>query len=112
MFADPPEIVAPFVSVHPVPEEKSPFVTNSLPSTNPLLLSSINPTDCSTAVTGVVPAESWNSVVRSDGSYQAPTSPAAKRDAGVNLAPPKAPNLPTASCSTIRPRSQPSAGRE
>ncbi len=50
-------------------------VASSLPSTSPLLLSSINPTDCSTAVTGVVPALSWNSVEKSLGSYHRPCTP-------------------------------------
>jgi hypothetical protein len=59
-------------------------VTNSDPSTNPFDLSSISPTNCSTAVTGVVPAESWNSVVRSLGSYHAPCSPAENSEAGEN----------------------------
>ena len=40
-------------------------------------LSSILPTGCPDAVTGVVPALSWNSVDRSDGSNHAPAMPPA-----------------------------------
>ena len=59
-------------------------LTNSGPSTNPLLKSNCNPTGCSTAVTGVVPALSWNRVAKFDGSYHQPCSPLAKREAGEN----------------------------
>ena len=61
-----------------------PFVTNVGPSTNPLLKSNCNPTGCSTAVTGVVPALSWNRVAKLLGSYHQPCSPLAKKEAGEN----------------------------
>jgi hypothetical protein len=59
-------------------------LTNSGPSTNPLLKSNCNPKGCSTAVTGVVPALSWKRVEKFDGSYHQPCSPLANRDAGEN----------------------------
>ena len=57
-------LVVPAASESPVPSKYTEYGV--------LRLSSISPTGCSTAVTGVVPAESWKSVVRSLGSYQAP----------------------------------------
>jgi hypothetical protein len=74
--------------VHPVvPLLKSPFVSNSDPSTSPLDLSKRRPTVCPGVVTGVVPARSWNMVVRSDGSYQTPSEPDVKMEAGLNPVP-------------------------
>jgi hypothetical protein len=75
----------PAPALQPVlPLLKSPFGTSSDPSTNPLLKSNCNPTGCSTAVTGVVPALSWNSVAKLLGSYHQPCSPLAKKEAGLN----------------------------
>lgn len=94
MTATPPEIVAVPCNVQPVlPAAKSPFVTNSAPSTNPFDLSNRKPTTVPGVVTGVVPARSENMVDRSLGSSQMPCAPPEKSDSGVKL-PPKTCVLP------------------
>jgi hypothetical protein len=45
----------------------------------------MRPTDCPGVVTGVVPAVSWNNVVKSDGSNQTPGSPTEKSSEGVKV---------------------------
>jgi len=50
-------------------------------------LSSIMPTGCPDAVTGVVPALSWNNVLRWLGSYHEPSAPPANRYVGPTITP-------------------------